>query len=560
MEKFIKHIPLLFLLLFFITPIFSETGNSHEIRNEIPDAEALKSVQSIQRFLNSSIPTRTLFSPSPLLPNKPLPFSSESQVSPILGAIHTLGARVDELDQRTAAHLLHRTIFGPKWEEIETAVFTGLSGTLNTLFSELSAPEPPGEWIDDPIPPYDELDAEALDSLINAYSTQFGEMRSWWIDLMIGDETTIREVMALFWHDHFATSGGKVFYPPAMYNQNALIRNYALGNIKEFVKVMAFDPAMLIWLDNNQNHVGAINENFARELLELFTIGVGNYTQIDIIEAARAYTGYRTDGLNTYFMPDHHDYGLKTFMGQTGNWFGDDIVDIIFEQDETARFLCRKLYSWFLYNFPDESVIDELAAIMRDNDYEVEPVLRALLSSDHFFDENFRGAKYRSPVYHTASIVRQTYTEITALDSEHPKNIILMYVNELLGQATFFPPDVSGWVSYRTWVNTYTLPWRKIYTNGVIDGFIYDFDIGFQSDIMSFILHIPSHNDAEQLIDDLALYFYAMEPSEHTTQLLLNELLQGAEPYDWNINLPDAEGRLRGTVKLLMRLPDYQLK
>jgi len=161
-------------------------------------------------------------------------------------------------------------------------------------------------------------------------------------------DSSITELMTLFWHDHFATSADVVVYPPAMYHQNKALRDNSIGNFKELITMMTFDPAMMIWLDNNQNSVGSINENFARELLELFTLGEGNYTQDDVTEAARSLTGYFTDGLNIFFVPDLFDNGEKTFLGQTGNFDAYDIIDIIFEQEQTAYFIAEKIYKYFI--------------------------------------------------------------------------------------------------------------------------------------------------------------------------------------------------------------------
>jgi hypothetical protein len=303
-----------------------------------------------------------------------------------------------------------------------------------------------------------------------------------------------------------------------------------------------------------------INENFSRELLELFTIGVGNYTQEDVIEAARAYTGYTTDGLETFFIENRHDFGSKTFMGQTGYWFGDDIVDIIFEQEETARFFARKIYQWFVYYNPDEQAVEEMADILRENNYEVKPMLEALFKSELFFDENFRGAKYGGGIVHVLSPIRQMYiTDIVPPEGQTRNRVLLMF-QELFGQAVLYPPDVSGWLGYRNWINTFTLPYRKLFTNAVIDGYVYDFPMGFQPDVLEFASHFPNPDDAEQLIDDMILYFYDILTTDHTRQLLLDQLLQGLDPYNWSLTIPEAEDRLKGTIKLLMRYPDFQLK
>ena len=500
----------------------------------------------------------------PGFPDQPLELrtTTPSTYKTITSEFSTLSLRDVEFDLPATVHLLKRTMFGPTVEEITNANTLGLDQTLDLLLNDGTTPLPPGDWVTHPVPEnLNNFTDAQIDSLIEAYYYRFQEMRGWWIELILEDGISAREMMVLFWHDHFATSQDKVIFTPAMYNQNVLMRHYAFGNIKEFVKDMALDPAMLLWLDNNQNTVDAINENFARELLELFTIGIGNYTQEDIIEASRAYTGWVTDGMSSFFIPQFHDYGLKTFMGQTGNFNGDDIVDIIFEQDETARFFARKIYRWFLYENPDEAIINELASILRDNDYEIVPLLEALFSSEHFFDHNFRGAGIKSALVHTLGTIRQIYIdEFTPIEEGLSEHAVIIFFQQLFGQVMFIPPDVSGWAGYRTWINTYTLPWRKTFTNAVVDGYVFNFDIGMQMDPIEFVQHFPEPNDAYQLVDDLATYFYAFEPTEQIQDVLLQELLQGLEPYNWSIDIPQADQRIRSLVKLIMRIPDYQLQ
>lgn len=556
-----------FLLVTFCVVSMMNAQDSAKIpQNSIieinPDSKIFNNTIQFDQYILNQQYTHEFTPFIPGLPTSPLPISSRDADIPAINSSFSISDRDVEFDKRAAAHLLRRITFGPTWEEINTSENIGLDATVSAILSDLDLPEPPGDWINDPFPPiYEDYTPEQIDSLFNAYGMQFRQMRSWLLELMVAPETNIRESMTLFWHDHFATSGAKIFYPPAMYHQYNLIREYSLGNIKQFVKEMALNPAMLIWLDNNQNVVNEINENFAREVLELFTIGVGNYSQEDIVEAARAYTGYVTNGLNTFFIAERHDFGLKTFMGQTGYFFGNDIIDIIFEQEETARFFAKKILQWFVYYNPNEESIDILADILRNNDYEIKPMLEAIFSSELFYDENFRGAKHKGAITQIMSPIRQMYiTDITPPEPELPDNILLLYFQEILGQAILFPPDVSGWSGYRNWINTYTLPYRKIFTNGVIDGHIFGYDLGFQANVLEFAFHFSNPNNADALIDDMILYFYDIQPTELTRQLLIDELLDGLAPYEWNLFIPDADQRLRGVLKLLMRYPEYQLK
>ncbi|MFN8547247.1 MAG: DUF1800 domain-containing protein [Candidatus Eisenbacteria bacterium] len=291
-----------------------------------------------------------------------------------------------------SAHLLHRTMIGPKIPEIRAGVTNGLATTMTNLTAARALPAPPGSWALEPLPDMTNWTQQMFDSLNTLYFTRHDLLRFWWLQQIQSNDPGMVEAMTLFWHDHFATGISKVYIPSSMYKQNQLLRQYALGNFKDLVQAICLDPAMLIWLDGTYNIAGDVNENFARELLELFTMGVGNYTQNDVREAARAFTGYQCwDGINTTFQPWAHDYGNKTFLGHTGQYFGHDIVNIIFQQPETARFICRKLYRYFIDEYPNEALVEQLATTLRNNNYEIKPVLLQMFKSQLFFDPNYRG-------------------------------------------------------------------------------------------------------------------------------------------------------------------------
>lgn len=471
-----------------------------------------------------------------------------------------LSSMTREMTFSDVTHLLSRTVIGTNVEELNTFTDFDIRDGVDYLLREIAQPDPPGEWTDDPIPPYvEEYTPAQIDSLIEAYQSQTRELMDWWTDRLFYHDLSIEEEMVYFWHDHFATSAEGIIYAPAMYHQNKLLRQQALGNFKTLVQEITFDPAMMIWLNNNENTANSVNENFGRELLELFTLGEGNYTQNDVYEAARGLTGYVTDGLETFFVFNRFDSGLKTFLGQTGYFNTNDIIDIIFEQDQTAYFICDKLYRWFVYDIPNENIIEELAQIMRDNDYEIKPVMEALLNSEHFFDENFRGAKYKTPLHHTLSSLKLLNVDINEpLDFEYTLKQIVQYMWDIQGGVILYPPDVSGWPGYRNWINTYTLPWRKAFTNYVLYGALG----GFYPDLITLTSQIPNgQSDPEALMEYLYSYFYTIEPTELTKQQLLNNLLDGADPFEWHLLYYEgALERLYLVVSQMMRLSEYQLK
>ena len=478
-------------------------------------------------------------------------------LQPIQSPYHSLVQTRDELTDSDAAHLLRRTTFGPTLEEIETISGMELEDALDLLFSNSENPIPDVEWIYHPeSPDFGQLSISQKDSIRDGWEDHFEDLSSWWINLMNNSGLNIREMMVLFWHDHFATSAQVVKFTPSMYIQNKLFRKFSTGNFKNLVKSMNYDPAMLIWLDNDQNYFVSennftFNENYARELLELFTMGEGQYTQFDIEEAARALTGLSTDGMNSFYSPTRHDHGNKLFLSVDGDIGVDGIIDIIFDQPEPAIFICRKLYQWFVYEIPDEEIVQEMAEILVENNYEIEPVLRSLFSSEHFFDDNFKGAKYKNPVIFTLGTLRQLYNE------DDIRYQFIKWYNWVLGQALFHPPDVNGWDGYRSWVNTYTLPYRKLFTNQTIDGYG---DMVSSWDAIGFVERFSDPNNPELLIDEMTDYLFAIQPSELTIDLLLEELLDGSEVYDWYIYNPGSDQRIKDVIKHMMRLEEFQLR
>ena len=489
-------------------------------------------------------------------------FEYETFQAPYKSTSTTLNLLTREISLVESAHLLRRIHFGPTIEEIDYLSSLNINDAVEYILRDIPPPPPPGDWIDDPFPyNYGSYSPEQRDSLQAAYDLYSLELNVWWLDQMFNSSSSIIEQMTLFWHDHFATSIETVKYPPAMYHQNKILREYAIGNFKDLVTLMIFDPAMMVWLDNRENRVGAINENFARELLELFTMGEGQYTQQDVMEAARALTGYQTNGLETYFVSDRFDNGVKTFLGQTGNFNTYDIIDIIFEQSQTAYFICEKLYKWFVYENPNEEIVQNLAQIMIDNNYEIKPVLYALFSSEHFFDDNFKGSKFKDPINHSLGVIRQSYIDINQTlyfqNNAYTLHDILLYVQNLNGLLIFNPPDVSGWPGYRNWINTFTLPNRKIFTNYIFDG-----TFGTLGDPVLFAERIPNGlTDPNALMDYLYIYFYSIQPSELTKQNLMDELLGGVDPDTWGLLYYEgAIERFVGVIERMLRLSEYQLK
>ena len=500
------------------------------------------------------------------LHDRPIPYyPPNKKYNPVSISPSGHGATVD-WDESSAAHLLRRTLFAPTLSEILSTASEPLENTVTALLADQAQPIPPGDWVNEPPPQWDTMTDQEILDLISLYYERLFLMVRWWMNRMASQPMSITENMTLFWHDHFATALGGVLFPQAMYEQNAILREHCLGNFRELLRRVSFGPAMMIWLDTNSNTVSHPNENFARELCELFTLGVDHYTQTDVVEAARAFTGYSTNGVETNYVYDqqtgygwhwdnHHDFSQKTFLGQTGNFDGDDIIEIILQLDVTAIFICEKIYRWFIYEVSDANMVNEMATIFRNNDYEIKPVIEFMLSSDHFFDVNFRGSVIRNPLSLTQGIIR-----MMGLSAEDFPDSLMIDVQYFLGMIPLDPPNVSGWTGYRSWLNSITLPIRKYFTSFIIDGQDpFGGDLGFQPDVIALAQTTSDPNSAITVVHDLARLFFPFELNENLQNQLLGVLLEGAAVYDWDINDAGSPQRLRNLIKYMMRKPEFQL-
>ncbi len=283
----------------------------------------------------------------------------------------------------------------------------------------------------------------------NAIETQ--RLALWWAERMLVTRRPLEEKLALFWHGHFATGNTKVRDTRMMLRQNEMLRANAAGSFRDLLAGILTDPAMLVYLDNGENRKGHPNENFGRELLELFTMGVGNYTEQDIREASRAFTGWTNDVLEFRFDPATHDDGEKTFLGRTGAFNGDDIIDIILDTPVTADYISAKLYRFFVREELDESTRVALGATFRDAGYELKPLLRRVFLSRDFYSPASYATQVKSPVHLVVSTYRKL--GLTAL----PTIPDFGRLTARLGQTLFNPPNVAGWAGGRTWITPASL-------------------------------------------------------------------------------------------------------
>ncbi|MBN8584388.1 MAG: DUF1800 domain-containing protein [Ignavibacteria bacterium] len=449
-------------------------------------------------------------------------------------------------------HLLNRTMFGATVSQVNSVLALTPNEAVELLFQPYAAPEVPGTWV-----------TEAPD-FNSAYNTQrTSQLRTWWVRLMYEQPVSIREKMTLFWHNHFVSEAATVIIPQYMYMQNTLFRNNCTGNFRTLAKLVTRDPGMLIYLDGRYNIVGNPNENYGRELLELFTMGIGNYTETDVREAARALTGWILSGLGSIFVPSRHDYGNKTFLGQTGNFDDNDVIDIIFNQPVTAKFICTKLYKTFIHQNDDLSyaqpVIDEMANILRSNNYEIAPLLKTLLKSKLFYSDNTISSLIKNPLDLMIGSVKMLNINFDPSSLTTRLNYIITQASAA-GQYILDPPNVQGWVGYRQWLSTISMPIRAAFAESIITGLQKNGQpTGFSVDALAFAMSFSAPNNAVQLVKDMTEHLLRLTVTPRQLNALLEIMLDGSLVMDWYINDPQAPSRIKKYLKALVNLAEFQI-
>lgn len=438
----------------------------------------------------------------------------------------------EPLDRKKATHLLRRTGFGLTVDDLDALVgFTGQEAVDLLVDAAVNEPMPdPPYWADAFPPPWDapqeEFDQYVEDNLDWLYAyieTWFGRMK----------EVGLREKLTLLWHNHFVTEQEVYFFAPMVYRYLHVLRAGAMGNMKDMVYDIGLDPAMMIYLNGDSNTVEEPNENYARELLELFTMGQydsqgnANYTQFDISEIARALSGWRVDYSNfsTIFYGSA-DQGIKEIFGQQGTFRYRDVVDLIFEHrsQQMAEFICAKLYKTFVYATPDPAIVAGLAEVFIDNDFEIAPVVRALLRSEHFFDDQVAGARIKGPIELLIGLVNEC--EVHNLWDESYR-FIDWHTSELQ-QRILQPPNVAGWPGYRSWISTSTLPTRW----EIIDFYLW---YGLQGE--NFVSLVPLAEKLAESHDAQDVFALAVALAEHFMAVPLETLGYDPPTTDFNGDL-----------------------
>ncbi|MFN2461699.1 MAG: DUF1800 domain-containing protein [Candidatus Velthaea sp.] len=372
-------------------------------------------------------------------------------------------------DRRRAAHLLRRAGFGGTPDDVTRLAAMRMNGAVDSLVQFADASQLPPMPELQPLYPALQRKGAADPEAARAAAMQANRLRvqeiaalqTWWLNRMISTPAPLQEKMTLFLHGHFTSAPGKGVQPSDLAAQNQLYRQSALGNFHELAQAVSRDPAMLLYLDNARSAKAHPNENYARELMELFTLGIGNYTENDVRESARAFTGWSVRrGQGFVFNARQHDDGVKTFLGQTGNFDGNNIVDIIFQQPAASRRLAERLISYFVYDDPEPALVDAFAAVIRKNNFELQPSVSTLLRSNVFYSDRAYRALVKSPVefvvgaYQTFGIAQVDPVALNAL--------------RRMGQVLFNPPSVKGWDGGAAWLNSQTVLTRENFASALM--------------------------------------------------------------------------------------------
>ncbi len=446
-------------------------------------------------------------------------------------------------DSRKLAHLLRRAGFGARPSEWTEYAKLGIAGTTNRLLHPEAVPDPFDPILHDIQGDYVDFD-------------DMSSVRKWWMYRMSHTPRPLEEKMTLFWHGHFATANYKVDNPRWMWAQNQTFRTHALGNFRTMLQAVSRDPAMLVWLDGAENRKGKPNENYGRELLELFTMGVGNgYSETDVKEAARAFTGWRFNRDTAAFTFDagHHDDGVKTFLGQTGNFNGDDIIDIVVRHPSTAGFVCGKLFKYFVHETPTAADIAPLAHVYFGSGYDIRAVVGAILNSPVFYSDAAYHARIKNPTEYVVVALRTLDAPFSAANNS------LLSATRTMGQELFSPPNVKGWPGGKTWMNTMTLITRVNFAGALT------YEMNRHGLLSPRLRHgIAAYgaapgglvNTPEQLVDAVwGLMLPGHVPSAPTRAALVDFARDGGSP----TGVVNFDAKAPGLVSLVLSAPEYQL-
>lgn len=461
-------------------------------------------------------------------------------------------------DKYRALHLYRRIGFGASPNDIDSAVAQDPLDVIDAIVDAAAAlaPSPPPEWA--------YWTANDYTDIINEIGPQYEASYLQFVNDMINNG--LRDKLTLFWHNHFVAILDVYTCPSYQYQYYNLLQSNVLGNFKDFTHAIGLTPAMLIFLNGALNTNEEPNENYARELYELFTLGQDNgYTQTDIEETARALTGYvDLDFVNfcgpIEFDANFFDDGEKTIFGQTGNWGYDDVIDILFEQrgEQVANFICSKIYGYFVSPEIDEEIVSALAQTFIDNDWELVPVFKQLFKSEHFFDNNINGVVVKSPFE-----MLLTFANDSNLGFDDEIIEAFGYIAATMGQQLFDPVDVAGWQGNHDWINSNTLTARW----QIMEAYIYwalDNDLNSMMNLVTDI--ISESNDPYQVTQLVVDHFIpqGLQTVEMYEQATVAFKWEVPENYFatgvWNLTWTDTVPYQMAFLLIhIIKLPEFQL-
>jgi uncharacterized protein (DUF1800 family) len=428
-------------------------------------------------------------------------------------------------ERSKVAHLLRRAGFGSTEAELEGYTALGFQQSLERLLG------------------YEQVDDSAVEQQVGGMQIDRRNVelaRLSWMTRMLYTRRPLQEKMVLFWHTHFATASSKVRGADVMLQQIQLFRDNALGNFESLLQQVTRDPAMLIWLDNNQNRKGRPKENYAREVMELFTVGIGNYTDADVKEAARAFTGYTANRAGQFvFNPDQHDDDDKTFLGVTQNWDANDILATLVRHPATARFLTTRLFRFFVYDNPDPATIDRLADTYTSSGFDIRAVMRDIFSGPEFLSEQaFRG-NVKQPIELVIGSLKALNVQTIGPD--------LPQATRRMGQDLLNPPDVSGWKGGDNWISATTVLERFNFADRLAAGRAPD---------QPYFVDVAGQLDRHDLhtTPDIVDYYLDLLVDGAATPEAREALISFLSVDD-----PTNEQIVRGMLHLAMSLPNHQL-
>ena len=463
----------------------------------------------------------------------------------------------DPFDAVKAAHLLNRATFGGTPDEVAKVLELGPARAVDWL---LDFPDAPAAKQGTDVPDFapvlakveeykqaikdvpggadgEERRRELRQKIQGANYEMLRATVAWWLRRMAYGPHPLQEKLAFFWHGHFTTSDKDERQASYMWKQNELLRANAAGDFRGFVRAISRDPAMLDYLNNNSNRKQHPNENYARELMELFTLGIGNYTEQDVKEAARAFTGWAHDGDDFVFRKGSHDYAAKSVLGRTGTLDGDDVIDAILAKPAAGRFVAGKVYRFFVDDDPDESIVNAAGRMLADNQWQLRPLLRTILTSKAFYSPKAIGGQIKSPVQLMLGTVRQVALEM-------PPDAGLVYALRAMGQVPFQPPNVRGWPGGRMWINTSTLLARYNTTAKLLDGRLPRLDGTSLSGEVGSV-------DPAKIVDHWLARLVQRPVADDKRKVLLDAVSSAGAKR--------REDGVRKMVQLIVAMPEYQL-